>query len=65
LHDALPDETRMLLPVHDSVLLQVSEPLIERTRQIVTDAMESLPEGFCVPLKVKVRTGRTWADCQA
>ena len=29
LHDALPDEVRMLLPVHDSVLFQVREPLLE------------------------------------
>jgi len=39
--------------------------LIERIRQIVIDTTENLPEGFCVSLKVNVRTGRTWADCQA
>ena len=63
LHDRLPDEVRMLLPVHDSVLLQVPESLVEETQQIVKEAMESVPEGFTVPLKVDVKTGRTWADC--
>jgi DNA polymerase I-like protein with 3'-5' exonuclease and polymerase domains len=31
----------MLLAVHDGMLLQVPESLVERTRQIVTDAMEA------------------------
>ena len=65
LHDSLPAAVKMLLPVHDSVLLQVPEPLLEETRQIVTDAMESLPEGFSVPLRVDVQSGKTWAACQA
>ena len=61
LHDVLPDDVKMLLPVHDSVLLQIPEPLVQQTRQIVTDALESPPEGFSVPLKVEVHTGKTWA----
>jgi DNA polymerase-1 len=64
LHTTLHEEVHMLLPVHDSVLFQVREPLVERTRQIVTDAMESLPEGFSVPLEVKLKTGKTWVDCK-
>jgi hypothetical protein len=26
--------------------------------------LESTPAGFTVPLKVEVKTGRTWADCK-
>ena len=33
--------------------------LIEETRQIVVAAMESLPAGFTVPLKLDIKTGRT------
>jgi DNA polymerase-1 len=65
LHDTLPDDVRMLLPVHDSILLNVPEGLVEETRQIVTAAMETAPTGFNVPLRVDIHTGRTWADYKA
>ena len=64
LNDALPDGVRMLLPVHDSVLLCVPTALVEETRQIVTAAMEAVPTGFGVPLRVDMHTGQTWADCK-
>jgi DNA polymerase I len=60
-HAALPDAVRMLLPVHDSILLTVPQPLVEETRQIVRDAMETAPEGFTAPLKIDMKTGRTRA----
>ena len=65
LHDRLPDDVRMLLPVHDSVLCEVPTELVEETGQIVRDAMETLPDEVGVPLKVDIKTGRTWADCKA
>ncbi len=64
LHDTLPDEVRMLLPVHDSVLLEVPVDLVEETSRIVRNAMETRPASFAVPLKVDIHTGRTWADCK-
>jgi DNA polymerase-1 len=64
LHDSLPEEVRMLLPVHDSLLCEVPQALVEETREIVKNAMESTPTGFRVPLKVDIKTGRTWADCK-
>jgi len=64
LHDRLPEEVRMLLPVHDSLLCEVPQALVEETREIVKNAMESTPTGFRVPLKVDIKTGRTWADCK-
>ena len=64
LNDGLPDGVRMLLPVHDSVLLEVPEGLVEETQQIVAEVMETLPAGFSVPLRVGVKAGRIWADCK-
>lgn len=64
LNDALPDGVRMLIPVHDSVLLEVPEPLLEETRRIVVEAMEAVPNGFTVPLKADIKAGRTWAACK-
>ena len=62
LNETLPADVRLLLPVHDSVLLETSVELDEETRQVVIATMESMPAGFTVPLKVEVNTGRTWAD---
>ena len=64
LHDRLPDEVHMLLPVHDSLLLEVPVDLVEETRRIVRDVMETTPTSFSVPLKVEIKTGRTWAGCK-
>ena len=36
--------------------------LLDETRRIVQAAMESLPVGFMVPLKVDIHTGKTWAE---
>jgi len=62
LHERLPVEVRMLLPVHDSILLEVPANLVEETCQIVKNAMQTAPAAFAVPLKVDIHTGRTWAD---
>ena len=64
MHDDLPASVRMLLPVHDSILLEVPTNLVEETCQIVTDAMQLAPASFAVPLTVDIATGRTWADCK-
>jgi DNA polymerase-1 len=64
LNDALPDGVKMLLPVHDSVLLELPEGLVEETRRIVVEAMESVPAGFAVPLRVEVKAGKSWAECK-
>ncbi len=52
------------MPVHDSVLLELPEGLVEETRRIVVEAMESVPAAFSVPLRIDIRTGRTWAACK-
>ncbi len=62
LDNALPDGVRMLLPVHDSVLLEVLQELVEETQRIVVEAMEFTPPGFSVPLKVGIKTGRNVAE---
>jgi hypothetical protein len=36
--------------MHDSVLCEVPQVVVEQTCQIVTDAMEAVPTGFSVPL---------------
>ena len=54
----------MLLPVHDSVLFEARECCVEDACHAVIDTMESVPEGFSVPLEVKLKAGKTWAECK-
>ncbi|MGA2255427.1 MAG: hypothetical protein ABSG53_12245 [Thermoguttaceae bacterium] len=35
-----------------------------KTRQIVVAATASAPAGFVVPLKIDIKTKKTWADCK-
>jgi DNA polymerase I-like protein with 3'-5' exonuclease and polymerase domains len=36
----------------------------QQMQQGVVAALEATPAGFTVPLKVNIKTGRTWADCK-
>jgi len=64
LHAALPADVRMVLTVHDSVLLEVPIDCVDEVGQHVRAIMETPPPGFTVPLRVEVSTGRTWAECK-
>jgi len=64
LHAALPADVRMVLTVHDSVLLEVPADRVDEVGQHVRATMETPPPGFAVPLRVDVSTGRTWAECK-
>jgi len=63
LHDALPTDVRILLSVHDSVLLEVPEHMVSEVTQLSRGVLESVQEGFCVPLRVDVGVGQSWAAC--
>ena len=65
LNQVLAPDVNILLPVHDSVLFEVPVAMVEQAKQDVVLAMETLPPEFSVPLKVEIRTGRTWAECKA
>jgi DNA polymerase-1 len=59
----LPSDCRLLLAVHDSVLIEV--PIGRRrelTRQ-VRRAMQLAPPDFTVPIAVKAGHGRNWREC--
>jgi DNA polymerase-1 len=52
---------RMLLQVHDELLLEVPEEAVDRTRAIVREEMEGAIH-LDVPLKVDEGIGRSWYD---
>jgi DNA polymerase-1 len=54
---------RMILQVHDELLLEVPEKEIERTREVVRAEMESVYE-MSVPLVVDVGVGKNWMEAK-
>ncbi len=52
---------RMLLQVHDELVLEVPEAEAERAAGMIEEAMESVVE-LKVPLVVEVGVGRSWAE---
>jgi DNA polymerase-1 len=52
---------RMILQVHDELLLEVPEGEIEPTREIVRSAMEGALS-LDVPLVVDMKVGRNWYE---
>jgi len=64
LHDRLRSGdtgARMLLQVHDELLLEVPEASVEETRRIVSEEMEAAIQ-LDVPLKVDMGVGPSWYD---
>ncbi len=54
---------RMILQVHDELLLEVPENEIERTKEVVKAEMESVHE-MSVPLVVDVGVGKNWMEAK-
>ena len=53
--------SRMLLQVHDELVVEVAAGELEQVREIVVDGMDSAYE-LSVPLEVGVGVGRTWRE---
>ena len=65
-HDRLRREklgARMMLQVHDELLLEVPESEIDRTKEAVREEMESAYE-LAVPLVVDVGVGKNWMEAK-
>ncbi len=54
-------KARLLLQVHDELVLEVPEAEVEATGTLVREVMESVAT-LRVPLAVEVGTGRSWAE---
>ncbi|MFZ8831135.1 MAG: DNA polymerase I [Thermodesulfobacteriaceae bacterium] len=63
-------KSKILLQVHDELLLEVPEEELEVVRSLAIEVMEepfprlSLPIRLSVPIKVNFAYGRSWADCK-
>jgi DNA polymerase-1 len=56
------DEARMLLTIHDELLLEISERSIETLVPQIRTAMESVMPDLGVPLSVDARAGTHWGS---
>jgi DNA polymerase-1 len=54
-------EARILLQVHDELLLEVPDASVAEVREMVRDAMEGVYE-LAVPLVVDQKDGRSWLE---
>ncbi len=54
---------RLLLQVHDEVILEVPDGEVDRTRALVEEVLGSVAE-LAVPLEVDSAVGHTWFDAQ-
>lgn len=52
---------KMLLQVHDEILLEVAEKDIDKAREIVMEKMTNVVD-FKVPLEVKIGVGKNWFE---
>lgn len=57
----LPQSARILMPIHDGVLIEFADGDEKRVRQLVKKAMGMLLPGE-VPLEIDIAVGKTWGD---
>ncbi len=56
-------DARMLLTVHDEIVIEAPQPAAEHVAKIVKDTMENIYP-LAVPLAVDVRWGRSWYEAK-
>ena len=50
--------------VHEISIWRICGQTAPTMVEIVVAAMESVPAGFSVPLRVEIKMRRTWAECK-
>lgn len=56
-------ESKMILQIHDEIIIDAKENEIDILKKIVKDAMENIVE-LKVPLKVEINIGKNWFDAK-
>lgn len=56
---------RLLLPVHDEILIEVPEEEAEHAKEVLNDIMVRAGSRFIapVPVEAEVKSGRSWGEC--
>ncbi len=63
-HQTLPAGCRLLLTVHDSILVEAPVDRVDEVADVMRREMEVVPLGFSVPIIVDVKAGPTWGQCE-
>ena len=56
-------KSRILLQVHDELVLEVVETEVEQVSEILRASMEHIVE-LSVPLRIDINIGRNWAEAK-
>jgi DNA polymerase-1 len=56
-------KTKLILQVHDELVLEVPGDEIEQAKQVVLEAMQ-LDQPLKLPLKVDIGIGKNWMDAK-
>ena len=54
---------RIILTVHDEVLVSCPKNKVGIAIHIITDSMISVGKHLTVPIKIDIKSGKTWSDC--
>lgn len=60
--EKLPAEARMLLQIHDSIMVEVPEKEAESVGKMMKETMEAVYPKLGVKLKVDIETGKNWGE---
>lgn len=58
-----PDEVRMLLQIHDELVFEIKENVLEKAKKIIKKEMENVYK-FKAPIEVEIGVGKNWGECK-
>ena len=64
LHQELPEGAHLISTIHDEFIVECRAEQAEAVRDLMTEVMQTRPEGFTVPLKADVHIGNNWGECK-
>ena len=56
-------ESKLILQVHDEIIIDAKEEEVPKLKEILYDAMENIVK-LSVPLKIDINTGTDWYDAK-
>lgn len=58
----LPDGAQMILQIHDSIIIECDDTLVESVSEMLQKEMESVAPELPIKLAVEVTTGKNWGE---
>jgi DNA polymerase-1 len=64
LNKSLPEGARLIAMVHDEFIVECRHEQAEEIRRLMIEAMQTLPDGFSVPMVVDAKIANNWGDAK-